>query len=89
MADYFDVSMVLEGTAYNKADIVGALKKQKLKLKQGDVVIFHSGWNQLLGIDDLRLISNHPGLGEDGAKYLATVAHRDELTDKILESFYC
>jgi kynurenine formamidase len=35
------------------------------------VVIFHSGWNQLLGVDDERWLAAHPGLGEDGAEFLA------------------
>jgi kynurenine formamidase len=35
------------------------------------VVIFHSGWMQLLGKEDKRWLDVHPGLGTEGARYLA------------------
>ena len=38
--------------------------------RQGDVVLFHTGWASLIGKDDKRFNSGEPGLGVEGAKYL-------------------
>lgn len=37
------------------------------------MVIFHTGWTQLIGKDDKRYGSVEPGLGIEGAKYLASL----------------
>ena len=71
MAAYFEKEMLSEGISYSVKDIKGALQAQGVKLRKGDVVIFHSGWNKLLGADDTRWISAHPGLGKEGAEFLA------------------
>ncbi len=72
MTSWFGVDRVAEGTAYNVKEIEGVLEKQGLTIEKGDVVIFHSGWNSLLGQDNKRWLSAHPGPGEQGAKYLAS-----------------
>lgn len=75
MAGYYGVDMVHEGTAYTKKDIVQATKKQGVEIRQGDVVLFHSGWLNLLdgkNADHKRYVSTEPGLGKSGAKYLAS-----------------
>ncbi len=41
-----------------------------MEIRQGDVVLFHTGWVSLIGKDDKRYNSGEPGLGVDGAKYL-------------------
>src|SRR6185436_12368372 len=72
MAGYFNTDMVKEGTAFNRAEIEGAMKKQGIKsLEKGDVVLFYTGWLKLIGKDDKRYASVEPGLGVEGAKYLA------------------
>lgn len=71
MAAYYDVDVVAEGTAFNRAEIDAALLAQGLEIRQGDVVLFHTGWLQLLGEDDERYISVEPGPGVEGAQYLA------------------
>jgi kynurenine formamidase len=71
MADYFGVDMVAEGTAFNRAEIDAAASAQGISIRQGDVVIFHTGWMQLLGTDNQRFISVQPGPGVEGAQYLA------------------
>ena len=71
MAAYFGVGMVPEGTAYNRAEIEGATERQGVTIRKGDVVIFHSGWMQLLGKENQRWVAVHPGLGAEGAQYLA------------------
>jgi kynurenine formamidase len=62
--------VVKEGTAFNVAEIEGAAKKQGVDIRQGDVVLFHTGWVSLIGKDDKRYSAGEPGLGVEGAKYL-------------------
>jgi len=71
MASYFGVGLVHEGTAYNCKEIQAAAGRQGVTIQKGDVVIFHSGWMQLLGKEDKRWLDVHPGLGTEGARYLA------------------
>lgn len=71
MTDYFDVDMVNEGTAFNRPEIESAARAQGIEIRRGDVVLFHTGWMQLLGTDDERFISVQPGPGVEGAEYLA------------------
>ncbi len=74
MAGYLGVDIVKEGTAFNRAEIEGAMKRQGLEsIGSGDVVLFHTGWNQLIGKEDKRYASVEPGLGVEGAKYLASL----------------
>jgi kynurenine formamidase len=70
MAAHFGTAVVKEGTAFNSKEIEAAAKKQGVEIRQGDVVIFHTGWVSLIGKDDKRYGSVEPGLGIDGAKYL-------------------
>lgn len=73
MAGYFNTDIVKEGTAFNRAEIEGAMKRQGIKsIEKGDVVLFYTGWLKLLGKDNKRFGSVAPGLGRDGAKYLAS-----------------
>jgi kynurenine formamidase len=74
MAGYFNTDIVKEGTAFNRAEIEGAMKRQAIKsIEKGDVVLFYTGWLKLLGKDNKRFGSVAPGLGRDGAKYLASL----------------
>ena len=74
MAGYFNTDIVKEGTAFNKAEIEGAMKKQGVKsIEKGDVVLFYTGWTKLIGKDNKRYGSVEPGLGVEGAKYLASL----------------
>ena len=72
MAAYMGVDVVKEGTAFNKAEIEGAAKKQGVEIRQGDVVIFHTGWLSLIEKDPKRFGSVEPGLGREGARYLVS-----------------
>jgi kynurenine formamidase len=74
MAGYFKTDIVKEGTAFNRAEIEGAMKRQGIKsIEKGDVVLFYTGWLKLLGQDNKRFGSVAPGLGREGAKYLASL----------------
>ncbi len=71
MTAHFGVDMVSEGTAFNRAEIEAAASAQGIQIRSGDVVLFHTGWMQLLGTDNQRFISVQPGVGVEGAEYLA------------------
>lgn len=73
MAGYFGVKLVKEGTPYTRRDVIGAARKQGVQIRKGDVVLFHSGWLNLLDGPDKdlkRYVSTEPGLGKTGAEYL-------------------
>jgi kynurenine formamidase len=70
MAAYYNTDVVKEGTAFNVKEIEEAAKKQGVEIRQGDVVLFHTGWLSLIGKDDKRFATGEPGLGVEGAKYL-------------------
>src|ERR1700716_1878260 len=70
MAAYYNTDVVKEGTAFNVKEIEEVAKKQGVEIRQGDVVIFHTGWLSLIGKDDKRYSTGEPGVGVEGAKYL-------------------
>ncbi len=74
MVGYFGSDPVKEGTAFNRKEIEGALRRQGVKaIETGDVVLFHTGWLKLIGKDDNRYLAGEPGLGANGARYLASL----------------
>lgn len=76
MAEFYGEDIVMEGTAYTKEDIQKAAKQQDVEVREGDVVLFHSGWLELLDgekQDHDRYVSVEPGLGITGAEYLAEI----------------
>jgi hypothetical protein len=56
------------------ADIatIGGMKKLGVEIRQGDVVIFHTGWLSLIEKDAKRYGSVEPGLGRKGARHLVS-----------------
>ncbi len=72
MAAHYGRDVVPEGTAFNRKEIDEVAAKQGVEIRKGDVVIFHTGWLSLVGKDDKRYISGEPGLGKEGAEYLAS-----------------
>jgi kynurenine formamidase len=72
IAGYLGVDVMKEGTAINKAEIEGAMRKQGVEIRQGDVVILHTGWLSLIDKDPKRFGSVEPGLGREGARFLVS-----------------
>lgn len=72
MAAHLGRPVVPEGTAFNRREIDEAAAKQGIEIRRGDVVLFHTGWLSLVGQDDKRYITGEPGLGKEGAEYLAS-----------------
>jgi len=74
MTALMGMDIIPEGVAFNQPEIEAALKKQgNMKINKGDIVIFYTGWHKLLGVDDKRNGTAHPGLGVQGARYLANL----------------
>lgn len=60
------------GTAFNRREIEAALRAARLTLRKGDVVLFHTGWMAAMAAKDGRaFIASQPGLGREGAEWLA------------------
>lgn len=76
MAVHYGQEIVDEGTAYTREDIQAAADAQGVEIREGDTVLFHSGWLNLLdgeNQDHERYVSVEPGLGITGAEYLAEI----------------
>jgi kynurenine formamidase len=74
MAKHFGKPFLEAGKYFTAADIRTAAKAQKAEIREGDVVLFHSGWLNLIdgeAPDTQRYASTEPGLGKTGAEYLA------------------
>lgn len=60
------------GQAFNTAEIQSAMKAQGVTVGKGDVVLFHTGWMDAKASSDKDTYRNtEPGLGEEGAIWLA------------------
>ena len=74
MAEHYGQEIVEEGTAYTREDIEAAMEAQGVEIREGDVVLFHSGWLNLIDGESPnpeRYVSVEPGLGLTGAEMLA------------------
>lgn len=68
---YLEVDMLKPGTAINRKEIDGAAKKQGVQLRKADVVILHTGWQAMAAKNPEQFLAGEPGLGVEGAQYLA------------------
>lgn len=73
MAKYFGKDILPAGTAFNRKEIKAAAKAAGLTIEPGDVVLFHTGWLNVAEQDAARFMAGEPGLGVDGAQYLASL----------------
>lgn len=71
MTKYYGAPLLTEGTVFNSAAIKAQAKAQGITISKGDVVLFHTGWQSLAESDPERFIQGEPGIGLDGATYLA------------------
>lgn len=72
MAGYFKKEVLDEGTAINQKEMEEQAAKQGVEIRKGDIVLLHTGWLSLVGQDDKRYIAGEPGLGKQGAEWLAS-----------------
>lgn len=59
------------GDTFNSPEIKAALHASGLRLRRGDVVLFYTGWMQMMYSDKAKYVAGGPGLGDDGAEWLA------------------
>ncbi|PYO58990.1 MAG: hypothetical protein DMD83_01155 [Candidatus Rokuibacteriota bacterium] len=62
-----------KGTVITGADIQAGLKLYNVTLREGDIVILHTGWGDLFAqypAKNAEYNSGEPGIGKDAAKYL-------------------
>jgi kynurenine formamidase len=71
MLKYFGKPMTA-GQAFNRTEIQAAMRAQKVTISKGDVVLFHTGWMAAkMNSDRKAFQETTPGIGEDGAIWLA------------------
>ncbi len=72
MAGHFGVDYMKGGQYFSVEDVEAVLKKQKLVIEEGDVVLFHTGWTEnMITKDPKTWGSQEPGISEEVAQYLA------------------
>lgn len=73
MAKHFGVGNLAAGKFFTAADVQAAAKAQKVDIRKGDVVLFHTGWTDAkLKSDPKAWVSGEPGTSEDAAVWLAS-----------------
>lgn len=72
MAGYFGKEVLDAGTVFNRREIDEQAARQGVEIREGDVVLFHTGWLSLVGKDDKRYLGGETGIGVEGARYLAS-----------------
>jgi len=73
MAKHFNMEVLPAGKAFGADDIKAAAKAQGVEIKQGDVVLFHTGWTDgKLASAPKEWVAGEPGISVDGAEYLAS-----------------
>jgi kynurenine formamidase len=70
VAAFKGVAMLGDRYEIARADLVGALERQRLQVHAGDVVLVHTGWGSLWLTDNARFGGSAPGIGLDAARYL-------------------
>lgn len=73
MTKLYKQSPLKPGTAFNRAEIDAAAKAAGVTIGKGDVVLFHTGWLATAKDDPAKFIATQPGLGREGAEYLASL----------------
>jgi kynurenine formamidase len=74
MAKHFGVATLNSGQAFGSADIKAAAKAQGVSFRQGDVILFHTGWTDgKLTSDPKAWVSGEPGLNNEAFAYLASL----------------
>jgi hypothetical protein len=71
MCEHLGQAIVKEGTEFSSSDIQAALGKHGLAVREGDVVLFNTGWLELIGKDNQRFLESEPGIGMEAAQWLA------------------
>lgn len=71
MARYLGVAQMKPGQVFNRPEIEAAMRAQGVTVGRGDVVLFHTGWQAMATKDKKAFLAGEPGIGEEGAAWLA------------------
>lgn len=71
MTEHYGESPVPGGTAFGPDDIKAQAERQGVDIEAGDVILFHTGWMGAHLDDAATFLGAEPGLGYEGAEYLA------------------
>jgi len=71
VAAFKGVPQLPEKYEISAADLQGALKRENLEIRSGDIVLVHTGWGALWMKDNARYGQTCPGIGVEAAKFLA------------------
>ena len=73
MAAHYGVETLKAGQYFSVDDVKAVEKKQGTPVREGDVVLFHTGWTDAkLKSDPIAWVSGEPGQSEEVANYLAS-----------------
>jgi kynurenine formamidase len=70
MTAYKRKSILGKNEEITAKDVIGCLKKQRIKIQTGDAVLFYTGWSKLIETDPEKFNASEPGPSYDAAKYL-------------------
>ena len=73
IAGHYGVDHLQAGQYFSVADVKAVEKKQGTPIREGDVVLFHTGWTDAkLKAHPVEWVSGEPGQSEEVASYLAS-----------------
>lgn len=70
VAAFKGVTRLESGYEIAPADLRGALERQSVEVRSGDVVIVHTGFGSLWLADNAQFSAGSPGIGIEAARYL-------------------
>jgi len=70
VAGYKGVERLEGGYEITAADLEGALARQGTEIREGDAVLFHTGWGALWDADKVAFNGPGPGIGLEAAQFL-------------------
>lgn len=70
VAAYKGVPQLEGGYEITAADVQGALKRQSVEIRPGDIVLIHTGWGSLWMKDNAKYTASAPGIGIGAAQFL-------------------
>ncbi|MAW82152.1 MAG: polyketide cyclase [Parvularcula sp.] len=71
IAKHRGVTRLEEGEVISPEELEAAAREQGVSIREGDVVIIHTGWISMLDEDPDRFLAGEPGIDRKGAEYLA------------------
>jgi kynurenine formamidase len=70
VAAFRGVARLEGGYEITLADLRGALERQRMEVRAGDVIIVHTGWSSLWKVDNAAFGATSPGIGLEAARWL-------------------